>query len=326
MKKQFANHLLCLQHEYKDVRLSLVPLHIVNDNECIEGFLQCSHCETIYPIIEGVAIVVKNFSEYIQTRTSSYGKWLLKTRTDKMKGFLIETRKYLKLSQLGKVRYEEYGVWYAPYRWTHYDHESTDRLLSSLRWLLKPNELYNRVIHGLNPKMDGMALDMGCSLGYSTLTLSRKFAFTIGIDLSFSFIKEARKRMYEYRQGNVEFCVADSLLTPFSSRKFDSVIVFNMINLIDASKLLDTIHSLLKPLGYIIIADPFDFNYEPQPQIRFDSQSFRELLKNSRFEVDDKTDMKESYIPWILKVSERTYLFYFVDFIRARKISKHKTG
>lgn len=174
--------------------------------------------------------------------------------------------------------------------------------------------------------MDGMALDMGCSLGYSTLTLSRKFAFTIGIDLSFSFIKEARKRMYEYRQGNVEFCVADSLLTPFSSRKFDSVVVFNMINLIDASKLLDIIHSLLKPLGYIIIADPFDFNYEPQPQIRFDSQSFRELLKNSRFEVDDKTDMKESYIPWILKVSERTYLFYFVDFIRARKISKHKTG
>jgi SAM-dependent methyltransferase/uncharacterized protein YbaR (Trm112 family) len=326
MKKQFANHLLCLQHEYKDVRLSLVPLHIVNDNECIEGFLQCSHCETIYPIIEGVAIVVKNFSEYIQTRTSSYGKWLLKTRTDRMKGFLREESKYLKLSQLGKDRYEEDGVWYAPYRWTHYDHESTDRLLSSLRWRLKPNELYNRVIHGLNPKMDGMALDMGCSLGYSTLTLSKKFAFTIGIDLSFSFIKEARKRMYEYRQGNVEFCVADSLLTPFSSRKFDSVIVFNMINLIDASKLLDTIHSLLKPLGYIIIADPFDFNYEPQPQIRFDSQSFRELLKNSGFEVDDKTDMKESYIPWILKVSERTYLFYFVDFIRARKISKHKMG
>ena len=94
MKKQFANHLLCLQHEYKDVRLSLVPLHdIVNDNECIEGFLQCSHCETIYPIIEGVAIVVKNFSEYIQTRTSSYGKWLLKTRTDKMKGFLREASK-----------------------------------------------------------------------------------------------------------------------------------------------------------------------------------------------------------------------------------------
>lgn len=326
MKKQFANHLLCLQHEYGDMRLSLFPLHIVNDTECVEGFLQCSHCETIYPIIEGVAIIVKNFPQYIQTRTSSYGKWLLKARTDKMKGFLREASKNLDLTQLGKDRYEEEGVWYAPYRWTHYDHESQDRLLSSLKWQLKPNELYNRVVHGLTPKMDGTALDMGCSLGYSTLTLSRKYAFTIGIDLSFSFIKEARRRMFEYGKGNVEFCVADSLLTPFSSGKFDAVIVFNMINLIDATKLLDSIHSLLKPMGYIVIADPFDFNYEPKPKISFDSQSFRELLKSSRFEVDYRTDTKESYIPWILKVSERTYLFYFVDYIKARKISKHKTG
>src|SRR5919106_4696468 len=324
MKKQFVNHLLCLQHEYKDVRLSLVPLHIVNDNECIEGFLQCSHCETIYPIIEGVAIVVKNFSEYIQTRTSSYGKWLLKTRTDKMKGFLREASRYLKLSQLGKDRYEEDGGWYAPYRWTHYDHESTDRLLSSLRWRLKPNELYNRVIHGINPKMDALALDVGCSLGYSTLTLAKKYAFTIGIDLSFSFIKEARRRMFEYRQGNVEFCVADCLLAPFSSGKFHLVIVFNMVNLLDASKLVSSIHSLLKPSGYTIIADPFDFNNEPRPQTRFDSHSFREFLENSKFKIEDKTGIKESYIPWILKISERTYLVYFVDYIKARKISKHK--
>jgi len=326
MKKQFANHLLCLQHEYREMRLSLFPLHIVNDTECVEGFLQCSHCETSYPIIEGVAIIVKNFSRYIQTRTSSYGKWLLKARTDKMKKFLREASKNLDLSQLGKDRYEEEGVWYAPYRWTHYDHESPDRLLSSLKWRLKPNELYNRVVHGLSPKMDGTALDMGCSLGYSTLTLSRKYAFTIGIDMSFSFIKEARRRMFEYGKGNVEFCVADSLLPPFSSGRFDAVIVFNMINLIDATKLLDSIHSLLKPMGYVVIADPFDFNHDPKPKISFDSQSFRELLKSSRFEVDYRTDTKESYIPWILKVSERTYLFYFVDYIKARKISKHKTG
>jgi SAM-dependent methyltransferase len=325
MKKQFTNHLLCLQHENKEVRLSLIPLHLADDNECIEGFLQCSHCEAIYPILEGVAIVVKNLSAYIQRRTSSYGRWLLKTRTDKMKGFLREASRYVERSHVGNDRYEEDGVWFAPYRWTHYDHESTDRLLSSLRWRLKPNELYNRVIHGINPNVDGIALDMGCSLGYSTLTLAKKYAFTIGIDLSFSFIKEARRRMFEYRQGNVEFCVSDSLLAPFSSGKFDSVIVFNMINLLDASKLIASIHSLLKPSGYTIIADPYDVNHELQPQTRFNSQSFREFLKNSKFKIEDKTGIRESYIPWILKISERTYLFYFVDYIKARKISKHKT-
>jgi hypothetical protein len=97
-----------------------------------------------------------------------------------------------------------------------------------------------------------------------------------------------------------------------------------MVNLLDASKLVSSIHSLLKPSGYTIIADPFDFNYEPQPQTRLDSQSFREFLENSKFRIEDKTGIKESYIPWILKISERVYLVYFVDYIKARKISKHK--
>jgi hypothetical protein len=97
-----------------------------------------------------------------------------------------------------------------------------------------------------------------------------------------------------------------------------------MINLLDASKLLASIHSLLKPSGYTIIADPFDFNHEPRPQTRFDSQSFRELLKNSKFKIEDKIGIKESYIPWILKISERIYLVYFVDYIKAKKVSKHK--
>ncbi len=306
------------------MRLSLVPLYLADENECIEGFLQCSHCETIYPIIEGVAIAVKNLSAYVQSRTISYGKWILKTKTDKMRRFLKEASTNVNRSYLGNDRYEEDGVWFAPYRWTHYNHEPTDRLLSSLRWRLKPNELYNRVVHGVSPKMDGIALDMGCSVGYSTLTVAKKFAFTIGIDLSFSFIKEARRRMFEYGDENVEFCVADSLSAPFASGKFDLVLVFNMINLVDASKLLASIHSLLKPAGYTIITDPFDFNHDPKFQRRFDSHSFRKFLEESKFRVEDRTSVKESYIPWILKISERSYIFYFVDYIKARKVSKHK--
>jgi hypothetical protein len=72
-----------------------------------------------------------------------------------------------------------------------------------------------------------------------------------------------------------------------------------------------------------ITTTPYDNNREIVYNRNMNDQMLRSTLEKKGFEVSLRTK-KEAFIPWILKVNERTYLFYFLDLIEARKISKHK--
>ena len=320
MIMRFIGDLICPLHSNPNIRLLLEPLFCKN-NECVEGFLTCQFCHTTYPIINGVAVVVKDFVKYCETRVSTFGSWLTNSKTSEMKSYLKSKGRYITSHQARDDRYEKGGSWFVPYRWAQYDYSSDDKFLEVLKVRMKPNEFYGNIVRLVNPKGHMAVLDMGCSMGYSTLELAKKCSCALGIDLSFSFIVEARRRLFASEVENVEFFVADALQTPFSSLKFDLIMALNLLDLVQPKGLISSIHKLLRNYGQCVFADPYDYRLKLGPTRIVDGQALRTLLENSGFQLMRNT-LTESYIPWIIKIYERSYLFYFVDLVMAKKSIK----
>jgi SAM-dependent methyltransferase/uncharacterized protein YbaR (Trm112 family) len=325
MRIQLIRHLACVRHYEGKRNLSIDLLASGNGNECSEGFLKCEECNQLYPVIDGVALLVEDVAEYISARPSLLGKWILSGKSPEMKEYLKEIS--LTLPKLNKSQgnnlYEIDGSLYDSYNWAQFDFESNDRFLTLLKHKMYPNDLYNKVVHSTATNLDGAALDLGCSSGYAAFQLAKKFAYVIGIDLSFSFISEARTRMEALRLGNLDFVVADCLKPPFLANKFDLVIALNIVELMDVEQLSNSIQRLLKENGEVAFSSPYDYNRIQQGN-RVTPQSFRHLLQKTGFRIESRYVTNESFIPWPLKINERIYLFYYVDYLRARKAAKPK--
>ncbi len=319
------NHLYCIRHKEKKNPLTIETYLYEDDNnnDCKEGMLICQDCKAKYPIIDGIAIIVENFSNYCSERTTAFGKWLLEVQSEQLRNYLKDVANTIDNKNIKNNRYEMEGQYYQSYKWLHNENFESDKFLLLMRWKIKPSDVYKKLTSSVIFNPEGMALDLGCALGLLTFELSKKFSFVFGVDLSFAFVREARKKMKELRITNVEFIVSDVLKVPFKSHKFDLVFGLNIIEFTPMTELLKEVHEVLKPHCNLIITSPYDYNREYQPDISMDENLVRKIVEKNGFEIAIRTK-KESFIPWILKINERTYLFYFLDLIEAKKTSKHK--
>jgi SAM-dependent methyltransferase/uncharacterized protein YbaR (Trm112 family) len=312
MIKKIASDLCCVNNSCKKMGLRLESFLDVKD-ECIEGFLSCKSCNLKYPIIQGVPILLENFHEYARQRIITYGKWIINSKSSKLKSFLRSEGTKIR-SPTYNDRYEENSIWYKSYLNTHQGYPSDDRLLSLLKKQIKPDHIY-KMLSNKNLNLNGVGLDIGCSFGSSTFELSKKLTYVFGVDLSFSFILEARKIMNNKKSRNVEFIVADATNLPFESKFFQSIIALNIVDRIDLYKLISSVNSCIKNNGKLILIDPYHF-VDNNGKDQFDSIQIRKIIEEFGYRINNK----EYYIPWIVKMNERSYLFYFVDFIIANRI------
>jgi 2-polyprenyl-3-methyl-5-hydroxy-6-metoxy-1,4-benzoquinol methylase/uncharacterized protein YbaR (Trm112 family) len=315
----------CINHIEKKYPLYLESYIIdpLDQNECIEGFLKCPECKKKFPIIDGIVIVINDIAKYVSKRMSIFGKWFSDCRSEEMKTFLKNLSLDLEKNHPKEDRYEDDGLYFQSYKWLHNENFESDKFLHLMRWKIKPSDVYRKVTSNIPFNPEGIALDLGCALGLSTVELAKKFSFVFGVDSSFSFIREAKKKIKELEVTNMEFIVSDILDLPFRSQTYDLIFGLNIVEFLPVDDLLSTIHNLLKPHSLFITTTPYDYNREIVYNRNMNDQILRSTMEKKGFEVTLRTK-KEAFIPWILKVNERTYLFYFLDLIEAKKISKHK--
>jgi len=146
-------------------------------------------------------------------------------------------------SAKAEARYESAAA-VAAYLWSHY--------LDLLEETAEPTAYaaWGDMLTGT----EGLFLDAGCAVGRLTFAMSGRFDFSVGVDLSYRFVKTARRLMHtrsitfdlplegrlceqrafhlpaEWNPERVEFLVADAARLPFRSDVFAGLASLNLVD------------------------------------------------------------------------------------------------
>lgn len=105
----------------------------------------------------------------------------------------------------------------------------------------------------------GRIIDVGCGFGGTNIVLAEKFPKSeiIGIDLSEPLLWMAHQNAKDLGlETRIEFEKADVHKIPYGDNYFDVALNINMVHLVeDPIKMLNEIERILKPDGFLFIAD-----------------------------------------------------------------------
>lgn len=118
------------------------------------------------------------------------------------------------------------------------------------------NHILNNIL--VNRELsDSNLLDAGCGIGLASIYYAPKFLTVTGIDLEKQKIRQAKILAKNNLIKNVDFKVVNLMNAPFTKKRFDKIICFEVIEHVnDDKKLIAGLSKLLKEDGEIILSFP----------------------------------------------------------------------
>ena len=276
-----------------------LSLEILDERESVikEGFFSCSKCNSKYPIISKIPILVEDLTQFFTNRPF-LGKWLIKSSlTNTMKKFIKKNIPIIPKSEFDLSANEAF--WTEIYR-------------NNKRSIFYKN--IKSQLSKLPPK--NFVVEYGSSIGTISNTLALKHKQIFGIDKSFFALVEANKKSPK----NCTYILSDVIKHPFGKKKFDLVVALNLFDIVEPSLLIKTISKQISN-GLIFLSDPYDYNRGKNSVKKpLDENQIRETLRQNGFEITKNTK-KPTKINWNIKFNERISINYKVDIIIARKSS-----
>ncbi|MEG5059467.1 class I SAM-dependent methyltransferase [Microcoleus sp. A2-C5] len=342
------------------VATDTVPVKYQADesNEIEESLLQCTGCQTEYPIICGVAIVVKDFATYISqnfTKITSLATQQGLNISQEMLDYF--SSKNLDIAEATSTipqwtNSQAMQIYLA----AHYDNlrSTLSRNHPFITFLesYQTRDFYSVAINMISSHAHQLrrSLDIGCSVGGLTYRLANMSGIVFGIDLAFEAILTARRvllgsptplNQYRlHRQGvnfdrrnldlnfseesKVEFLVASAYNLPFSSNCFDLVSVANVVDCVpDPRTMIDSISQFITQSGFFFHTDPYDWELKTAPcQEWFGGHSNLNPEDSIREYLENSCNMKilneEDAVTWVLRIHERQFHIWFNHCILAQ--------
>jgi len=132
-------------------------------------------------------------------------------------------------------------------------------------------------------------LDLGCGAGRHSICLARNGFDVVGIDVSKSALRIAKKWAQEGNLGKVRFVQGTMTHIPFRDSQFDAVISVSVVHHAvkrDIEETVDEIHRILKRNGTFLanLASVKDPRYGKGEMVEADTFKMLEAFEEKRFE------------------------------------------